>query len=162
MRSKGWIRSPWLTIRVQLALGAIFLFAGFSKIADPPGFAQEISNYRLVPAPAVHVLALVLPWVEVVSGLALVLGFWRQTAAAILGILLLVFVAGLSINLARGRPIECGCFGASAAAKTPAELLTEMKWGIARDLGMLAMAGQLLAAASERRRWTGPALRPRP
>lgn len=138
--------SPWLTIRVQLALGAIFLFAGFAKIADPPGFAHEISNYRLLPAGAVNAMALVLPWLEVFAGLALLLGFWRHTAAAIFGVLLVVFIGAISINLARGHPIDCGCFGTSKTPRTESERLADMKLAIARDVGMLAMIAQLLAA----------------
>ena len=147
MRVKEKLLSPWLTIRVQLALGAIFLFAGIAKIADPPGFAHEVSNYRLLPAAAaVNSMALVLPWLEVFAGLALVLGCWRRTAAAIFGLLLVVFIGAISINLVRGHPIDCGCFGTSKTPRTESERLADMKLAIARDVGMLAMVAQLLAA----------------
>ena len=91
-------------------------------------------------------MALVLPWLEVFAGLALVLGIWRRTAAAIFGALLIVFVGAISINLARGHPIDCGCFGTSKTPRTESERLADMKLAIARDVGMLAMVAQLLAA----------------
>ena len=47
---KRLLTHPWLTIRVQLALGAIFVIAALPKIADPPSFAHMIYNYRLVPS----------------------------------------------------------------------------------------------------------------
>jgi uncharacterized membrane protein YphA (DoxX/SURF4 family) len=151
---RPWWLSSWLSIRVQLALGAIFIAAAIPKIADPPSFAHMIYNYRLVPGWLVNVLAFVLPWVEALAGLALVLGAWKRTAAQIVGILLLVFIGALSINVARGNPVNCGCFGVKAKDKPRAELLAEMKWTIVRDVGMLVMVGQVLAA--NRRRYERP------
>jgi hypothetical protein len=91
-------------------------------------------------------MALVLPWFEVVTAVALFLGISRRTAARVLGILLLAFIGALSINLARGRPVDCGCFGTAKVQRTDAERLTEMKWVILRDVGLLLLAGQILLA----------------
>ena len=65
------LRSSWLAIRVQLALGAIFVAAALPKIIDPPSFAHMIFNYRLVPGPLVNLMALTMPWIELLCGLAL-------------------------------------------------------------------------------------------
>jgi uncharacterized membrane protein YphA (DoxX/SURF4 family) len=132
---------------VQFVLAAFFVVAGISKIADPPGFAHEIHNYQLVPGVFVNAMALVLPWLEVVTGVALFFGIAVRTSARILGILLLVFIAALSVNLARKHPVECGCFGTSKVQKTDAERLTDMKWAIARDVGLLVLVAQILAAS---------------
>src|SRR5207249_2923751 len=70
----SWLTHPWLTIRVQIGLGAIFIVASLPKIADPPSFAHMIYNYRLLPGPLVNGLALLMPWVELLAGLALILG----------------------------------------------------------------------------------------
>lgn len=143
---RPWWLSPWLSIRVQLALGAIFVAAAVVKIVDPPSFAHMIYNYRLLPGWAVNAMALILPWVELLSGLALILGVWKRTAAGIVGIMLLLFIGALSINLARGNPVNCGCFDIKAKDKPRAELLSEMRWTILRDVGMLLMVAQVLAA----------------
>jgi uncharacterized membrane protein YphA (DoxX/SURF4 family) len=143
--------SPWLTIRVSFVLAAVFVVAGVSKIADPPGFAHEVHNYALLPGAAVNAAALVLPWLEVLAGVALFLGFWRRAAAGTLCVLLLLFVGALSINLARGRPVDCGCFGTSKTPRTSAERLSEMKVAIARDAGLLALVAQVLAATRQPR-----------
>ena len=148
----GRLASPWLTSRVQFVLAAVFVVAGFGKIADPPGFAHEIHNYKLLPGFAINVIAIVLPWVEVVAGLALFLGLARRSAARIMGVLLLVFVVALSINLVRGRPVDCGCFGTSKVVKTDVERLGDMKWAIARDVGLLLLVGQLLGSARREER----------
>lgn len=148
----GGLSSPWLTIRVQFVLAAFFAVAGFFKISDPPGFAHEIHNYALLPGAAVNALALVLPWLEVVAGIALFLGIARRSAARILGILLLVFIVALSINLVRGRPVDCGCFGTAKVQKTDAERLNDMKLAILRDVGLLLLVGQVLHATRREER----------
>lgn len=145
---------PWLTVRCQIALGAVFVAAALPKLADPPGFAQAIWNYQLAPAWLVHPAALVLPWLELLCGLALCLGIWARAASAWLGTLLLVFVAALGINLARQHPVDCGCFHTAATTRTPVERLADMRWVILRDLGLLLLAGQVLAAS--RREGTAP------
>jgi uncharacterized membrane protein YphA (DoxX/SURF4 family) len=143
---RGVLDSEWLTVRVQFVLAAFFVVAGLAKIADPPGFAHEIHNFGLVPGNLVNAMALVLPWLEVITGVALFLGLARRSAARILGILLIVFVAALSINLARGKPVDCGCFGVSTVQKTDADRLRDMKLVILRDIGLLLLAGQILYA----------------
>jgi putative oxidoreductase len=148
----GRMLSPWLTTRVQFVLAAIFVVAGFGKIMDPPGFAHEIHNHGLMPGVAVNALALVLPWVEVVAGAALFVGIGRRASARIMGVLLVVFVIALTINLVRKRPVDCGCFGGQTIPKTDVQRLGDMKVAIARDLGMLLLVGQVLAATRHEER----------
>ena len=130
-------------------LAAFFVVAAFAKIADPPGFAHEVHNYRLLPAVAVNALALLLPWLELAAATALFLGFWRREAAGLLALLLVVFIGALSINLARRHPVDCGCFGVSTVERTEDERLADMKLAILRDVGLLALAAQILAATRE-------------
>ena len=133
---------PWLTSRVQLALGALFVAAAIPKIADPPSFAHMIYNYRLVPGPLVNVMALLMPWAEILAGLALVIGVWKRGARVLIGLLLMIFIVAILINLTRGNAIDCGCFNVSEAGKTFEQRLASMWWDILRDLGMLAMVAQ--------------------
>ena len=138
-----WLTHPWLTIRVQLALGALFVIAALPKIIDPPSFAHMIYNYHLLPGALINFMALVMPWIELLCGLALILGIWQGTARSIIGALLITFVLAIAINLARGNAIDCGCFDVSAANKTRQERLSDMRWVIVRDLGLLLMVAQL-------------------
>jgi uncharacterized membrane protein YphA (DoxX/SURF4 family) len=146
-----WWTHPWLTIRVQLALGAIFVAAAIPKILDPPAFAHMIYNYKLAPDWAINALAITMPWVELLAGLALILGVWKREAAALIGLMLLAFIAAVGINLARGHAIDCGCFDVREAGKTEAQRLADMRWVIARDVGMLLMVAQVLIAAKRER-----------
>ncbi len=105
-----WLSSPWLAIRVQLALGVFFVAAALPKIVDPPSFAHMVYNYRIMPGGVVNLMALVMPWIELLCGLALILGIWTAAARAIVAAMLFVFIAAISVNLARGNAIDCGCF----------------------------------------------------
>ena len=147
---KRWLQSPWLTIRVQLALGIFFVAAALPKIVDPPSFAHMVYNYRIVPGGAINLMALVMPWIELLCGLALILGIWTAAARSIVAAMLLTFIAAISINLARGNAIDCGCFDPNPRPKSRAERLDDMRFVIYRDAGMLLMVGQLFYAARRR------------
>jgi uncharacterized membrane protein YphA (DoxX/SURF4 family) len=145
------LTSPWLTVRVQIALGAIFVAAALPKIGDPPGFAHMIYNYRVLPAPLINITALTLPWVEILTGLALILGIWLRPARWLITAMLVVFMAAIAFNLARNNAIDCGCFDLSAVGKTHAEQIRDMWMVLLRDAGMLLMIAQLTWADRTRR-----------
>jgi len=146
-RLPAWLTRPWLTVRVQIGLGAIFVVAAIPKIADPPSFAHMIYNYRLVPGFAVNALALIMPWVELLAGLALILGAWPREAAGLAGFLLLVFIGAVGFNLVRGHAVDCGCFDVHSAGKSSVELLNDMRWVLIRDAAMMLMVAQVLVAS---------------
>ena len=148
---RKWILHPWLTVRAQIALGAVFVVAALPKLADPPAFAKAIWYYQLFPGFLIHPLALTLPWLELLCGLALCLGLWTRAAAAWITVLLLSFVAALAFNLARHHPVDCGCFQTQGPARSEAERTADMRWVILRDLGLLALAAQVLAASGKPR-----------
>lgn len=147
MPVREWLLSPWLTVRVQIALGVIFVAAALPKIVDPPSFTHMLYNYRLVPGPAVNLLSLTLPWLELLCGLALILGIWRRPATVIIAALLLMFILSIGINLARDNAVNCGCFETTSADKSHDELMNEMKVVVIRDLGMMLMVAQILWAS---------------
>jgi uncharacterized membrane protein YphA (DoxX/SURF4 family) len=144
-RLPRWVRSRAAELVARLILGGAFIFAAGAKILDPPAFAHEISNFRLIPGSLVNAAALWLPWVEMLTGLALIAGIWRKISAILLGALLLAFVAALSINLARGRAVDCGCFGSSKTPRTTEQRLADMRIAIGRDVLLLALLVPILA-----------------
>lgn len=147
MTPKEALASPWLSVRVAIALGLFFVVAALPKLVDPPSFAHMVYNYRLVPGALVNLMALAMPWLELLTGLALILGIWPRTSAGLVGALLLVFILAISVNLVRGNAIDCGCFDVLEANKTVDERLADMRLVVLRDLGMLLMVAQILWAA---------------
>ena len=102
--------SSYLALALRLYLGYFFIYASLSKIPYPAQFADAIANYGLVPFSLLHPVALILPWAELLAGLFLVIGFMPGTAVFVIGSLLIVFNVMVSINMAWGAPITCGCY----------------------------------------------------
>jgi hypothetical protein len=104
---------------VGLLVGALFIFAGLTKmvdfqpfrILDPMDFARDIDNYKILPWWMSVRLALYLPWLEIICGLALVFRRLYSGALALLLALLIVFIGASFAAKARGIDITCGCFG---------------------------------------------------
>ena len=135
----------------RIALGAVFIAAAAPKIVDPPSFAHMMSNYKLLPAPVVNGFALFLPWLELLTGLALLTGVFRKTGVKFAATLLVVFIVAIGMNLARDHAVQCGCFDVHAAEKSHAQLIREMKWVLARDVGLLALTAWLGLAHEDRK-----------
>lgn len=128
----------------RLILGALFLYAGFTKVYPPSHvfqFEMAVSAYKLLPVGAVIVVARGLPWLEMVLG-ALLLSGWKQRYVATLAALLLGgFLAAMGVTYARGIEANCGCFGFGEAISP----LT-----LARDSILLLMAFYLALTAWRR------------
>jgi putative oxidoreductase len=108
-----------LLLLLRLGLAGLFVIAGALKLGDPAAFAQQIANYQLMPALAPY-LAIVLPAVEIVGGLALAAGpaRWRQAGALVLAALSAMFTVAVAAAAARGLDISCGCFGQGSGPVT--------------------------------------------
>ncbi len=100
---------PWRIVGV--IIGGIFIYAGVMKIFDPAGFANDIDNYKILPWPLTVRLAFYLPWLEILCGLAVILGLLYRGGLLILTMLISIFIIASIIAKARGLDITCGCFG---------------------------------------------------
>ncbi len=99
-----------ITTVARLVVGLVFIMAALDKIQNPDPFAHSIINYNMVPFEVVNLMALVLPWMELLIGTALVLGIWMRTGAALAGALLVMFIGAVSAAMIQGLNINCGCF----------------------------------------------------
>jgi hypothetical protein len=66
-----------------------------------------------------------LPWIELVTALALVLGIRARAGAFVASGLMLVFTLAVLAAVARGLDFECGCFGTSDASRVGLRKLVE-------------------------------------
>ena len=107
---RNWLTHPSTAFVLRIALGCLFIYASLDKIRHPDLFAEAVYNYQLLPEVAINVWAIWLPWLELLSGVLLILGLWVRGSVLVLSGLLLVFLGALGINLARGLDIHCGCF----------------------------------------------------
>lgn len=108
-KAKSWLRRAALAVPTVL-----FAYAGAGKLTDPAAFAESISNYQLVPPLAAALLAVYLPWLELVLAFGLWPGRTHRAAKALSLLLLVGFTLALVVTAARGIDVRCGCFGGGA------------------------------------------------
>lgn len=97
---------------LRLALGAVFVYAAYTKLRQPwMLFAFSVNSYGLLPEHAVMQLARTLPWVELAIGVLLIIGYQLRYVAAAATVLLSVFFGVMLRAHFKGLGIDCGCFG---------------------------------------------------
>lgn len=134
---KSFLKSKHLAFLFRLILGGVFVYASLDKIAHPGEFAKIVYYYHFLPGSVINIFAVILPWVELLTGMALILGLFVESAALIIGSLLFVFVIALGSAVIRGLDISCGCFSTSPSSD-------KVVWDtIIRDLLLLMLVVQV-------------------
>ena len=146
---KKILANNYFLLLSRLVLGFIFIYAGMEKISDPEGFARVINNYKLLPFLLINLFALILPWVEVTTGLLLLFGIVTKENAFILSSLLIIFLIAIIISLFRGLNIDCGCFGTASGAKIGLEKLIENLLLILLGIQLIYFGGGNISLAKE-------------
>ncbi len=98
------------TVLIRVALGAMLVLSGSVKMVDPASFGQIVARYDILPALLVPYAASLVPALELVLGLALLIGLKVRASAAVAVLLMAAFIVFISVNVFRGRSFECGCF----------------------------------------------------
>jgi putative oxidoreductase len=119
------LTSRWLVGLCRIAIGVVFVAAALSKIGDPAAFATQIHNFRLAPTALENLVAALLPWVELLAGLALVLHVRARAGAWLALAMMAVFTVAVAIAMARHLDFQCGCFGTMDATRVGAKKLLE-------------------------------------
>jgi uncharacterized membrane protein len=89
-----------------------------------------------VPYPFINLVALIIPWIELLCGIFLIGGVYEKPSSALLSLLLALFIVALISALVRGLTIDCGCFGKDHA--------TPVSWmKVVEDVGLLLLGMQI-------------------
>jgi len=112
---KNVFENSWIELAARWVLGLTFIYASYHKIFAPADFAKIVYGYDLFPNDALNLIAIILPFIELIAGLALILGIYPRSAVLIINGMLTAFIIVLSINLIRGHEFNCGCFSAKDA-----------------------------------------------
>jgi putative oxidoreductase len=125
----------YLALVLRLYIAGLFIYAGMYKINYTAEFAETIASYRLVPYWGVNLMAVTMPWIELICGILLVCGIRVRSAIVVAGVLLVMFTLAITVNLIWQAPISCGCFHT---------LEDTISWKtLLRDLIWIAMAAQV-------------------
>ncbi len=126
----------------RLFVGLILIATGTGKMLDMVGFVAVVDSYQLTPHWISVGLAYTLPFIELYTGLNLIMNPRPLLSAWIATLLHGLMLTAVSITLQRGIPVEnCGCFGVFFARPLTVQTLFE-------DLFMLLMSVWSLANAN--------------
>jgi len=137
-RVQRLLQNSWLELAARWILGLTFIYASYHKILYPADFAKIIHGYDLFPNGLINLIAIMLPFLELATALALIIGIYSRSAVLIVNGLLAAFIVLLSVNLIRGIEFDCGCFGAQESGST---MTTETT--LIRDFIYLALGLQV-------------------
>ncbi|HEY0003755.1 MAG TPA: redoxin domain-containing protein [Pyrinomonadaceae bacterium] len=122
-------------------LTAVFGLAAAGKLTDRAGTLRAIKGFGVPGALAIP-LGWLLPLAELLVALALLFSAYAWLGALGALALLLLFIAGIGINLARGKAPDCHCFGQIHSAPVGPSILL-------RNLGLASLAAFVIWQGKE-------------
>ena len=142
--------NSWIELAARWILGLTFIYASYHKIISPADFAKIVYGYDLFPEIFINLIAIVIPFLELIVGFALIIGLYPRSAAIIINVLLLAFITVLAINLFRGHEFNCGCFSASQSGDVSSPKVT-----LVRDVIYFIFGMQIVLFDGNRRSFFG-------
>ena len=132
-----------IEIVFRLILGVTFIYASIGKIVDPSEFSSAIHNFGITPIYIENIIALYLPWIELIIGFGLILGIFYRASLNIVIVLLIVFTLLILQAYLLGKSMDCGCFIHEMSLEKRSEVRAHMLNRIVQDIILLAMAAFL-------------------
>lgn len=116
---------------IRVFVGVLFIISGFVKLNDPVGFSFKLQEYFAPDvlnmefmSPFALGLAIILVIVELVLGVALIIGYYKRLTMWLL-LLMIIFFTFLTFYSAYFNKVtDCGCFG-DALPLTPWQSFTK-------------------------------------
>ena len=99
-----------LLLVIRIVLAGVFAVAAVAKLRDRAGVRKTAMEFG-VPAPLAEGVAMLLPFAELTCAVAIIPVRTAWWGASGLLALLIVFSVAMAIALARGRRVDCRCFG---------------------------------------------------
>jgi rhodanese-related sulfurtransferase len=138
------IRNKQVNFAIQLLLGVIFIISASSKLLHADKLLVILEAYRILPVQLLPFAAACMPWIELLSGIALVTRVWGQSGALVVAGMNVFFIPALAYRaflMAHqlgispfGVDFDCGC-----------GLGENFAWVlILRDVGFFLMAISIL------------------
>ena len=108
-------------------MSGVFIFSGTEKLLSHyQNFLYVVQSYEIFPLVLESVIAYILPWMELILGVFLLLGFWLKFTLNGLWLLVAGFIFIVTQALIRKLPlVECGCFGSLFSLPLPVILILD-------------------------------------
>ena len=130
-----------ITLVLRWLIGVVLIWAALGKLANAQDFLANLYDYRIpLPGSFLRHVAVTLPWIELLCGLAMLTGFWQESALALVFLMMMFFLAATGQAWIRGLDINCGCFGTALEKNT---FLGSVEFAFFRNLALLGMTGYL-------------------
>ena len=129
---KAILTSPLLYQILRIGLAGLFIYAGVVKLFDPKAFARIISAYGILPDTLLPFVAIGLPLLETVAGVALL--FDLRGSLAVTSGMLALFILVLGFGILKDLDVDCGCFGAEELVKQDS-----LRRALYRDLALIGI-----------------------
>ena len=121
---------------LRVAVAGIFVTSGIVKIMDPSRFLDDIQAFGILGYDHSFYVMAVLPWLELLCGVAVLTLRYSAAACVLLSVLTLGFIYFVRTARAAGLDIDCGCFGKWAVFSSYDNHLTFL-WALLIVLGFL-------------------------
>ncbi len=126
------LKNNYFQIVLRIILGAIFILAAVGKLPDTAKFVEEVTGLGLLPWKVAFVYGSILPWLELVTGLCLVLGIFPRIASTVSILMIISFLIANGTSVYGYRESLCpGCFG---------DILVKTSDALLIDIFMLVLA----------------------
>jgi len=102
---------PLISQIFSISLGLMFVIAAIHKISNRSQFRITLLEYQILPEITVLPASWIIPTLELLLGVAWLIGIYQQGLTAITSIVLLAaYSLAIGINIGRGRVyFDCGC-----------------------------------------------------
>lgn len=134
---------PTIVLGLRLLLGALLVATGALKVGHAAELASAIAGFRLLAPDVTAVLALVLPYLEILIGGYLIVGLFTRTTAIVAAAQFVLYAGAIASAVVRHIPANCGCFG-------PHDTATAEWPHVAFDLALALVAAFIAARAPGR------------
>lgn len=77
---------------LRIALGSFFLLTGKAQLASPQTLVDQVQALKIMEQHLATVFALLLPYLEIIAGTLILIGFWTTLAGIVAAVLVLPFI----------------------------------------------------------------------
>ena len=128
------VQNQWVVLFCRILIATIFILASLDKIVDPRKFQASVEMYGMMPDMLMTIFTVVFPWIEMVAGVMLLVGYRVHSSSLLLLLSNSAFIVGIGYAMTQGKAgQDCGCFapGIAEAIGMPSTI----GWGaLLRDL----------------------------